>query len=177
MVTLYAEAYTLHCGRMIAIALSCECGGMVDVCAAALLFCGRMIAGALSRKLRLAPFPLALRLSVPTGRKIAIALSCECRRTAFSGAAFCLSPLFGMWVTAFAPYCLLCAAPVVANAPNGALPQTLLGLCPRPRKPLARGLTARFLMRFAVLSTSFVLSVALFFLPFCRTCIFLQYVL
>ena len=135
MVTLYAEAYTLHCGRMIADALSCE--------------------------LRLAPFPLALRLSVPTGRKIAGALSCECWRTAFSGAAFCLSPLFGMWVTAFAPYCLLCAAPVVANAPNGALPQTLLGLCPRPRKPLARGLTARFLMRFAVLSTSFVLSALL----------------
>ena len=102
------------------------------------------------KSLLLFPACTCLRCNVVCyGTEIRAVASLPCcflqvREGGFSGAAFGLSPSLGMWVTAFAPYCLLCAAPVVANAPNGALPQTPLGLCPRPRKPLARGLTARF---------------------------------
>ena len=108
-------------------------------CAITRFAMGRKIAGALSCFCLLFPACAITRFAM--GRKIAGALSCECRRTTFFGAAFGLSPLLWMRFSAFMPYCLHCAAPVVATRRMGLCPKPRkgsaldpLGLCPRPRQ-------------------------------------------
>ena len=67
----------------------------------------------------------------PAGRKIAGALSCECGRTAFPGAAFGLSPLLCLGSLPLRPTGYLCRAGLSRyREPSGTLSHTLQGALP-----------------------------------------------
>ena len=73
---------------------------------------------------------------------VTLAVSCECGRTPFPGAEYGLSTQKRVEKLLRFPTLFFCSAGVVACAPSGALPHTLLGPAPDPSK----GYRARFIL-------------------------------